>query len=99
MATAMTCNGLNPTLTKGHDMTDTYRVTADELRSFVERYERLDAEKGDIAEQMKDVMAEAKGRGYCTKTLRKIIALRKKDRDQISEEEAIEAMYREALGL
>lgn len=80
-------------------MTDIYRITADALRSLVERYERLDAEKSDIAEQMKEVMAEAKARGYDTKALRKIIALRKKDRDQIAEEEAIEAMYREALGL
>lgn len=41
-----------------------YRVTADELRSFIERIERLDAEKKDLAEQQKEVMAEAKSRGY-----------------------------------
>ena len=47
--------------------TDTsYRVTADELRQFVERIERLDAEKKDLADQQKEVMAEAKGRGYDT---------------------------------
>lgn len=80
-------------------MTDTYLVTANELRQFIERYERLAAEKQDIADQQKDVMAEAKARGYDTKAMRKIIALRKKDRDQVAEEEAIEAMYREALGL
>ena len=42
----------------------TYRVTADELRQFIERVERLEAEKQDIAEQQKEVMAEAKSRGY-----------------------------------
>jgi len=54
-----------------------YRVTADELRQFIERFERLEAEKKDIAEQQKEVMAEAKGRGYDTKVMRKVIALRK----------------------
>ena len=44
----------------------TYRVTADELRQFIERFERLEAEKADIADQQKEVMAEAKGRGYDT---------------------------------
>jgi len=76
-----------------------YRVSADELRQFVERFERLDAEKKDIADQQKEVMAEAKGRGYDTKVLRKVIALRKRDRDDIAEEEAVLAMYREALGI
>ena len=80
--------------------TDTsYRVTADELRQFVERYERLEAEKKDIGEQQKEVMAEAKGRGYDTKVLRKIVALRKRDKDDIAEEEAVLEMYKEALGM
>ncbi|CRK76562.1 MULTISPECIES: DUF2312 domain-containing protein [Nereida] len=78
---------------------DSYRVTADELRAFVERIERLDAEKKDIAEQQKEVMAEAKGRGYDTKVLRKIIALRKREADDVAEEEAVLEMYKEALGM
>ena len=77
----------------------TYRVTADELRQFIERYERLDAEKKDIAEQQKEVMAEAKGRGYDTAVMRKVIALRKRDKDDIAEEEAVLEMYKEALGM
>lgn len=77
----------------------TYRVTADELRSFIERVERLEQEKRDIAEQIKEVMAEAKGRGYDTKVMRKLIALRKRDRDDIAEEEAVLEMYKEALGM
>lgn len=76
-----------------------YRVTAGELRQFVERFERLEAEKKDIAEQQKEVMAEAKGRGYDTRVLRKVIALRKRDADDIAEEEAVLEMYKEALGM
>ncbi|GFE49861.1 hypothetical protein So717_16140 [Roseobacter cerasinus] len=77
----------------------TYRVTANELRQFVERIERLDAEKKDLAEQQKEVMAEAKARGYDTKVMRKVIALRKRDADDIAEEEAVLDMYKQALGM
>ncbi|MEP2784959.1 MAG: DUF2312 domain-containing protein [Pseudoruegeria sp.] len=77
----------------------TYRVTADELRQFIERIERLDAEKADIAEQQKEVMSEAKGRGYDTKVMRKLIALRKREPNDIAEEEAVLDMYKEALGM
>ncbi len=77
----------------------TYRVTANELRQFVERIERLDAEKKDLAEQQKEVMAEAKARGYDTKVMRKVIALRKRDADDIAEEEAVLEMYKQALGM
>lgn len=77
----------------------TYRVTADELRQFVERVERLEAEKKDLADQQKEAMAEAKARGYDTKAIRKIVALRKRDKDDIAEEEAILEMYKEALGM
>jgi len=78
---------------------DTYAVTADELRQFVERYEHLEAEKKDIADQQKEVMAEAKGRGYDTKALRTIIALRKKKPDDLAEEEAVLEVYKAALGM
>ena len=74
-------------------------VIADELRQIIERYERLDAERLDIVESQKEVMSEAKGQGFDTKAIRKIIALRKKRADEIAEEEAIEATYREALGM
>ncbi len=78
---------------------NTYRVATAELRAFVERFERLEAEKKDIADQQKEVMAEAKSRGYDTKVLRKVIALRKRDPQEISEEEAVLEMYKEALGM
>nr|WP_051492286.1 DUF2312 domain-containing protein [Roseivivax isoporae] len=76
-----------------------YGVAAEELRQFVERYERLELEKAEIADQMKEVMAEAKGRGYDTKILRKVIALRKRAPDDIAEEEAVLEMYKAALGM
>lgn len=75
------------------------RVAADELRQFIERFERLEAEKKDIAEQQKEVMAEAKGRGYDTKVMRKVIALRKRDENDIAEEEAVLDLYKSALGM
>ena len=76
-----------------------YSVTADELRQFIERAETLAAEKRDIAEQEKEVFAEAKGRGYDTKALRKIVALRKRKPDDIAEEEAVLDLYKSALGM
>ncbi len=76
-----------------------YNVTAEELRQFIERYEHLEAEKKDIVEQQKEVMAEAKGRGYDTKVIRKVIALRKRDADDIAEEESILELYKAALGM
>ena len=81
------------------EIDSSYRVTADELRQFIERIERLDAEKKDLAEQQKEVMAEAKGRGYDTKVMRKLITLRTRDQNDIAEEEAILEMYKEALGM
>lgn len=82
----------------GHN-SNSYRVTADELRQFIERWERLEAERKDIANGQKEVMAEAKGRGYDIKIIRKVIALRKRDADDIAEEEAVLEMYKEALGM
>lgn len=82
-------------------MTDdaSYRVTAAELRSFIERAEHLEAEKKEVADLLKDVFAEAKARGYDVKILKKVMALRKRDADEVAEEEAVLDMYREALGL
>ena len=81
------------------EIDSSYRVTADELRQFIERIERLDAEKKDLAEQQKEEMADAKCRGYDTKVMRKLITLRKRDQNDIAEEEAILEMYKEALGM
>lgn len=74
-------------------------VTADQLRSYVERAEKLDAEKQDIAEAKKELMAEAKGQGYDTKIILKVVAMRKRKADDLAEEEAILEMYKAALGM
>jgi uncharacterized protein (UPF0335 family) len=81
------------------DITASSLVAADELRQFIERFEQLDAEKRDVAEQQKELMAEAKGRGYDTKVMRKVIALRKRSADDIAEEESILELYKSALGM
>ena len=77
----------------------TPRVAAEELRAFVERFERLEAEKKEVADAQKDVMSEARARRYDVKTLRALIALRKKTPDELADEEAMLEMYREALGI
>ncbi|MBC6438324.1 MAG: DUF2312 domain-containing protein [Rhodobacteraceae bacterium] len=74
-------------------------TVAAELRQFIERFEHLEAEKQEIADQQKEVMAEAKGRGYDTRVMRKVIALRKREPDDLAEEEAVLEMYKEALGM
>ena len=78
---------------------ENYRVTAGELRQFIDRFETLEIEKRNIADQQKEVMAEAKGRGYDTKILRKLVVLRKRDLQDIAEEEAVLDMYKSALGM
>lgn len=80
-------------------MNDSYNVTADELRQFIERFEQLQMEKDDVANQQKELMAEAKGRGYDTKIMRKIISIRKRKADAVAEEEAILELYKSALGM
>ena len=76
-----------------------YSVTGDELRQFIERIEGLEAERQDAAEAQKEVYAEAKGRGYDVPVLRKVVALRKRQPDDIAEEEAVLELYKQALGM
>lgn len=78
---------------------DNYRVTASELRSFVERIERLESDRKAVSEDIKEVRAEAKSRGYDVKIITKIIAERKRDADDLAEEYSVLDMYREALGM
>ena len=79
--------------------TDSYGVTADELRQFIERFEQLEAEKADVAIQQKELLSEAKGRGYDTKVMRKLITLRKRKPEDLAEEEAVLELYKAALGM
>lgn len=74
-------------------------IAQDELRQFIEQIEAAEAEKADAADLIKQHYAEAKARGYNAKIMRRIVALRKRDRDELAEAEAIEQMYREALGM
>jgi uncharacterized protein (UPF0335 family) len=74
-------------------------VTADELRLLIERAERLEEEKKGISDDIKDVFAEAKARGYDPKAIKKIMAIRKKKREEYQEEEAILEVYMKALGM
>jgi uncharacterized protein (UPF0335 family) len=80
-------------------MTDTINATPSELRAFIERIEMQNAFIKDYTEARKEIYDDAKSRGFCTKTIRKIVSLRQKQADQIAEEEAIEQLYREALGM
>lgn len=84
----------------GHNSGDeTHRIARDELRTFVERIERLEEEKKTIADDIKDVYGEAKGKGYDSKVLKKLIAARKQD-DEIRKTEAqILDTYLQALGM
>lgn len=74
-------------------------VTGEELRLLIERVERLSEEKKGISDDIKDVHAEAKARGYDPKAIKKIIALRKKKREAVQEEQVILETYLSALGM
>lgn len=74
-------------------------IAAGQLRSFIERIERLEEEKQTIADDIKEVFAEAKGTGFDTKAMRAIVRLRKKDQAERQEEEAILDLYKAALGM
>ncbi|HEY8190240.1 MAG TPA: DUF2312 domain-containing protein [Micavibrio sp.] len=69
------------------------------LRSFIERIERLESEKSELAEDIKEIYGEAKANGYDPKIMRKIVRMRKMDVDKRREEEAITEVYKIAVGL
>ncbi|MEH2512035.1 uncharacterized protein (UPF0335 family) [Nitrobacteraceae bacterium AZCC 1564] len=74
-------------------------VAAAELKQFVERIERLEEEKKAIADDVKEVFAELKGRGYDVKAVRQILRIRKQDANERQEQEAILDVYLQALGM
>jgi uncharacterized protein (UPF0335 family) len=80
-------------------MVATESVAADQLKAVIERIERLEEEKASLAGDIREVYAEAKGSGFDTKVIRKVIALRKKDFAERREEEAILDLYMQALGM
>lgn len=84
----------------GHNSGDVLNQSAQkQLKSIVERIERCETEKAEIAEQIKEIYAEAKGNGYDTPVLRKVVRLRKMDQAKRLEQEAILDLYLSALGL
>lgn len=74
-------------------------IARDQLRAFIERIERLEEEKKAIADDIKEVYAEAKGSGFDTKAMRQIVRIRKQDRNERAEQEAILDLYMHALGM
>jgi len=81
------------------DQVQTDSVAADQLKAFIERIERLEEEKAGIAGDIREIFSEAKGNGFDTKVMRRVISLRKKDRAERQEEEAILELYMQALGM
>jgi uncharacterized protein (UPF0335 family) len=75
------------------------QIAAAELRSFIERLEKLDEEKKAVVDDRKDVVAELKGKGYDTKAVAKVIALRKKTKEEREEEDGVLTTYLDALGM
>lgn len=95
MAKAHTSDGK----ARSNSGSDAHGVARDQLRSFVERIERLEEEKKTVADDIKDVYGEAKGVGFDTKVLRRLLADRKRDKDEMMEFEAILDTYKAALGM
>jgi uncharacterized protein (UPF0335 family) len=83
----------------GHNSEPAMQFAADVLKSIVERIERLEADKADIASDIKDVYAESKGNGFDVKALRTIIRLRKQSPDDVAAQEAVLETYKTALGM
>ena len=80
-------------------MTDVGGIGADQLRSYIERIERLEDEKAALAADIREVYAEAKGNGFDTKTMRQVVRLRKLDNAEREEQEELLDLYKRALGL
>ena len=80
-------------------MTDVGGITAEQLRSYIERIERLEEEKAAIATDVREVYAEAKSNGFDVKIMRQVLRLRKLDHDDRSEQDALLDLYKRALGM
>ncbi len=85
--------------TTAEDTKDVGGVAGARLKSLIERIERLEEEKAAIGEDIKDVYAEAKGTGFCTKTIRKVISLRKLDKEKRREADDMLVLYKSSLGM
>jgi uncharacterized protein (UPF0335 family) len=100
MATAATATAATTAATAtAKDEQAAHRFAKDQLKAFVERIERLEEEKKAIADDVRDVYAEAKGNGFDVKALRAVVRLRKQDVNERKEQEAILETYLHALGM
>jgi uncharacterized protein (UPF0335 family) len=80
-------------------MPDVGGIAGDRLKSFIERIERLEEEKKALANDIKEVYAEAKGTGFDTKIIRQLIRMRKMDQDDLDEQETLIDIYKRAIGM
>ncbi len=80
-------------------MADVAGIAVGQLRSLIERIERLEEEKSELAADIREVYAEAKGTGFDTKVMRQIVRIRKQDSSERQEQEAIRDLYLHALGM
>ena len=80
-------------------MADVAGIAGDRLKSFIERIERLEEEKRALADDIKEVFAEAKGTGFEPKIMRQIVKIRKMDKDDLDEQETLLDVYMRALGM
>jgi uncharacterized protein (UPF0335 family) len=80
-------------------MPDVGGIAGEQLRSFIERIERLEEEKRTLSADIKDVYAEAKGNGFDTAIMRQIIRIRRMDQDDVDEQETLLDIYKRALGM
>ena len=80
-------------------MPDVGGIAGEQLRSFIERIERLEEEKRTLSADIKDVYAEAKGTGFDTNIMRQIIRIRRMDQDDVDEQETLLDVYKRALGM
>ena len=80
-------------------MPDIGGIVGEQLKSFIERIERLEDEKRALSEDIKEVYAEAKGTGFDPKIMRQIIKIRKMDQEELDEEESLLDVYKCALGM
>lgn len=72
-------------------------IAAEQLRQYMSRIEKLETEKADLADDIKQVYDEAKANGYDTKILKKVVALRKMDKNKLAEQDALLELYRSAV--
>lgn len=80
-------------------MPDVGGIAGERLKSLIERIERLEEEKRTLSEDIKEVYAEAKGTGFDPKIMRQIIRIRRRDKDELDEEETLLDVYKRALGM